>query len=152
MTDILGVKDSPSLSVIHLLPCSIDYDGSAPVNSFFHVAQEADGTLTSHLRGRELKGKVYTLEKSTATDPLTAKNGTEVDVPHRESVVGLCIGQSADSKWTVEGHFAAIRVWEHDTLPDLSLIDNCVSWFATADCVSKFLHLEGAFLFFSSFP
>ena len=101
-------------STVHLLPCAIEYDGTAPVKSFFRVSTEADGTHRSHFRGRELRGKL-------------------VDLP--DTVEGLCVGDSGGMRWRVEGHFSAMHVWEHDTLPDLAPVKDCLAWFDLADAV-----------------
>lgn len=102
-------------STIHLMPCTIEYDGNAQVKSFFHVQQETDGTLRSHFRGRELRGSILDLP-STAVD-------------------GLCIGDCGNRQWRVEGTFSQMSVWEHDTMPDMSPLQESLAWFALADAV-----------------
>ena len=104
-----------TVSTVHLMPCTIEYDGNAPIKSFFHVNKDADGTLRSHFRGRELRGKMLSLPSG--------------------SVEGLCIGDAGNQQWKVEGEFSSIHVWEHDTLPDMAPLNDCVGWFALADAV-----------------
>ena len=110
-----SVEKQQTVSTVHLMPCTIEYDGNAPIKSFFHVNKVADGTLRSHFRGRELRGKILSLPSA--------------------SVEGLCIGDTGNQQWKVEGEFSSIHVWEHDTLPDMAPLNDCVGWFALADAV-----------------
>ena len=112
-SDTIG-KQQPE-STVHLLPCTIEYDGNAPIKSFFHVNKDPDGTLRSHFRGRELRGKILPLPPA--------------------SVEGLCIGDAGNQQWKVEGEFSSIHVWEHDSLPDMAPLNDCLAWFALADAV-----------------
>ena len=125
----------PSLSVVDLLPCSIEFDGTAPVNSYFHISHEVDKTLRSHLRGRELKGRQVKLGSSISKDNGLA--AADIVINDGTDIVGLCVGDNGDKKWVVEGHFTTMNVWEHDTLPDLSIVDDCLSWFSIAHSVSE---------------
>ena len=124
----------PSLSTVDLLPCSIEFDGTAPVNSFFHISHEVDKTLRSHLRGRELKGRQLKLCPLTTQDNGLA--APDIAVNDEADIVGLCVGDNGNKNWVVEGHFSTMNVWEHDTLPDMSLVDDCLSWFSIAHSVS----------------
>ena len=54
------LQPKEKFSVMHLLPCDIDYNGTAPVNSFFQVKREevrGQKIMKSHFRGRELIGE-----------------------------------------------------------------------------------------------
>jgi ribonuclease H2 subunit C len=56
----------PCDNSIHLLPCSIDHDGPAPVKDFFHpqhVEGQAEPVLEATLRGRLLRGRQVELPK-----------------------------------------------------------------------------------------
>ena len=141
----LRTDEPSSLSTVHLLPCSIEYNGTAPVKSFFHISRAGDNTLRSHLRGRELKGRELEINSSYSRDiaekskndgaaaaTITATTATAAGTG---GLVGLCIGDKGNKSWVVEGHFSTINVWEHDSLPDLSHIDDCLSWFSIADSV-----------------
>ena len=122
----------PTSSTIHFLPCSIDYDGTAPIKSFFQTASDAEGNLTSHLRGRKLKGRLVELNISQEKDCINLSNSPTADV---SSITGVCVGDNGNKNWIVEGHFSSMNIWEHDTNPDLSVIDECLSWFMIADQV-----------------
>lgn len=119
-------------STIHFLPCSIDYDGTAPIKSFFQTSDDLDGTFISHLRGRKLKGKLVELNVSQEKD---SKNLSNLPAENVSTVTGLCVGDNGNRNWIVEGHFTSMSIWEHDTNPDLSAIDECLSWFKIADQV-----------------
>ena len=113
----LNTKSVASSSRIHMLPCSIEYDGIAPVSSFFHVSKKKDNSLVSHFRGRELRGVAYELP---------------------DNVQGICVGDHGNKKWIAEGTFSEINVWNHDTLPDLTNFEQCISWFKLANTVSVY--------------
>jgi hypothetical protein len=50
------LDESPSLlsstSSIHLLPCNIDYNGPAPIKTFFKINKIDNSTCEAQLRGR----------------------------------------------------------------------------------------------------
>lgn len=116
-------------STIHFLPCSIDYDGTAPIKSFFQTSNDSDGTLVSHFRGRKLKGKLVELNVTQEKD---CKNLSNLPAESVSTVTGLCVGDNGNRNWIVEGHFTSMNIWEHDTSPDLSVIDESLSWFKIA--------------------
>lgn len=122
-------------STVHFLPCSIDYDGTAPVRSFFHVKSEDDGHLTSHLRGRKLKGTISQLETSTSKTAGSSETSNEIRLDG--SLIGFHLTDNGDHKWVIDGHFSEINVWEHDNLSDTSRLDDCLSWITIANCVSQ---------------
>jgi Ribonuclease H2 non-catalytic subunit (Ylr154p-like) len=123
-------------STVHFLPCSIDYNGSAPVKSFFQIQPECDGSLTSHLRGRKLKGVISQLETSDSKTAATSETSNESRC--EETLIGLHLTDNGDRKWVVDGHFSTISVWEHDNLSDTSRLDDCLSWITIANHVSLF--------------
>lgn len=132
----LAVKIS-SQSTVHLLPCSIEYDGTAPVKSFFHVTHEVDQTMRSHLRGRELKGRTIELDAPLPQNSEVGLAAVKILQHDKANIIGLCVGDSGNKNWVVEGQFTTLNVWEHDTLPDISLVDDRLSWFSIADSVSE---------------
>lgn len=123
-------------STVHFLPCSIDYNGSAPVKSFFQIQPEDDGSLTSHLRGRKLKGIISQLETSASKTAATSETSNESRC--EETFIGLHLTDNGDRKWVVDGHFSTINVWEHDNLSDTSRLDDCLSWITIANHVNLF--------------
>jgi hypothetical protein len=79
------------------------------------VKDDKCGGKLSHFRGRELKGTV-------------------VDIPN--DVHGLCVADTSGGRWTVEGKFSKIHVWEHDIKPDPSVVNDCIAWLSVAKSVS----------------
>ncbi|KAJ1425495.1 ribonuclease H2, subunit C [Ochromonadaceae sp. CCMP2298] len=71
-----GVEVGEAQSSLHLLPCDIDYDGPAPVNSFFQMQVSERGArgkargaveLVGAFRGRELVGAQMSLPQANAS-------------------------------------------------------------------------------------
>lgn len=103
-------------STVHLLPCSIDYDGAAPIKSFFLIDKKGDsGTVMSHFRGRGLQGKSLNLG---------------------EEVQGVCVCDKGNKNMIVEGTFDSLTIWEHDSAPDMAPMEDILSWFSIASSVS----------------
>ncbi len=89
-------SDSGSLeSQVHLIPCKISYDGSAPIATYF---KPSNGT--AHFRGKELKSKVFALP---------------------EGSTGCCVVRS-NKKVSVSGSFTSITAWQHDVAPNNSVM------------------------------
>jgi hypothetical protein len=112
-------SDGRGLLQVHYLPCSIKYDGPTDVGSFFRVAKDPNtGTLTSHMRGRELKGSV-------------------VDLPSKVS--GLCVTPGVDDprRWEVTGQFDSMTVWQHDVTPDVAQMQEYLHYFELSKAVHE---------------
>ena len=109
-----------NMSTMHFLPCSIDYDGPVPVNSFFRIKRSKNG-IKAALRGRELVGKEFTLPANVVG--LNAVQNRTMD--------------NTESSWDCVGKFDKITVWQHDISPDLSQLQESVDWFEIADSVSE---------------
>ncbi len=109
-------------SVMHLLPCDIDYNGPAPVTSYFQISEgkRRNDEMTAHFRGHELIGK-----KVKLPEKITGLNVTQ-DMRN----------QSKELKWAVVGEFKEINVWQHDVAPDVNQIEECLDWFELASAVS----------------
>lgn len=69
-------KESSLSSVVHLLPFSIEYDGNAPIKSFFQIKEDKNHILYSHFRGRELKGKNVQLNKANDDTECTTSSSS----------------------------------------------------------------------------
>ena len=93
-------SSSSSEALVHLLPCKIAYDGSAPISAYFKPSGD---TGTAFFRGRELKGKV-------------------VDVPI--GMVGNCVVRT-NKKVSVSGNFHTVTVWQHDVVPGSGVMADC---------------------------
>mmetsp|Transcript_1203 Transcript_1203/g.1251 ORF Transcript_1203/g.1251 Transcript_1203/m.1251 type:complete len:125 (-) Transcript_1203:207-581(-) len=104
-------------SSVHLLPCSIDYSGPAPVGTYFLINEKANEELHAQFRGRELKGKVVSLPAD---------------------VCGLSLSSSSlgENKVDVQGHFNSFTLWEHDVMPSEESLTEYFNWFK----ISKSIH------------
>lgn len=112
---------SSSSSTVHVLPCSIDYDGVSQVTSYFMVQKDTkDDLLHSKFRGRDLVGKEVVV-------PETMK------VFH--SVVPVSKGGNKNSLEIVE-EVQRFNIWQHDSPPDMSNIQECMDWMEIANAVS----------------
>ena len=112
-------SDGRALLQVHYLPCSIKYDGPTEVGSFFRVAKDPNSeTLTSHIRGRELKGSVMSLPSN---------------------VSGLCVTPGVDDprRWEVTGQFDSMTVWQHDVTPDVAQMQEYINYFDLAKAVHE---------------
>lgn len=122
-------KDKNGESRIHLLPCNINYDGPADINSYFIskiknvTNSNGSSTLNAHIRGRELKGKEIILPKECVG--LICVNGSD-----------SCNEDNIDNKWISEGHFGSFISWQHDVEPDEQHIKEFISWFDISRSVS----------------
>jgi hypothetical protein len=108
-------------STVHRLPCSMDYDGHAPVKSYFLMkekSQKGEKKLTAHLRGRELIGQKMQLPDETIGVHATSK--TDENGLHLE----------------VNGSFTEMFVWEHDIAPNMTEIEGCMEWMEVSRNVS----------------
>lgn len=106
-------------SNVHYLPCGIKYDGPTDVNSFFRISTDVStGVLTSHLRGRELKG-------------------SHVVLPN--NISGLCVtpGKDDPRQWEVTAEFDDMTLWEHDLTPDVAQMQEYLNYFAVAQAVHE---------------
>ncbi len=116
--DLESVKKD--LSVVHLLPCNIEFDGTAPVNSYFQISEGKRDQMLTHFRGRELVGKKLKLPDGVIG--LNAVQDTRK--------------QSDNIHWEITGNFHEINVWQHDVAMDLTQINECLEWFELAESVS----------------
>ena len=137
-------------SVVHMLPSKIEYDGPAPVNSYFHVTKklkqhhhsgnrDTKPSLVSHFRGRQLLGTEVILPK-TIIGLYTKKEVTVPTQAHHESPSSSSSSSSSSStSLIVEGSFQSIHVWDHDRLPSVAPLEEIIAWFDLADVVSNLL-------------
>ena len=123
-------------SKLHYLPCSIDYDGTAAIKSFFHLENAKRGgdlCLKSHLRGHKLSGREIQLSSSVTEKSSSDKNSDSQNCP---SVFGFCVRDGGNMDWVVEGKFNSISEWTHGEIFESSQIEHHLSWFLIADQVS----------------
>ncbi|CEL56431.1 putative protein C12B10,15c OS=Schizosaccharomyces pombe (strain 972 / ATCC 24843) GN=SPAC12B10.15c PE=4 SV=1 [Rhizoctonia solani AG-1 IB] len=62
------------MTVPQLLPFHIDYDGPAPVDTYFHVTKDSNGTQVSAFRGRTVCGINLPLPEGYAGAVLSTKS------------------------------------------------------------------------------
>ena len=110
------VESKARLSSVHLLPCTVHYNGTAPIAQYFlpTVTKERNGVDSEHIaafRGRELKG---------------------VRVPIPEGGVGAVVAESQDNLVQVGGTFNSMIMWEHDVTPNVNAVTKPLSWFKIA--------------------
>jgi hypothetical protein len=115
------MENNEKTSIVNLLPCRIDYDGPAPVNSYFRIKRKRkrDDTkdiLLSHFRGRQLTGLELNLTKD---------------------VIGFHVNSSdtIPNHFYIESSFKSVRVWEHDKQPDTTELEDVLQWFDVAKSV-----------------
>lgn len=114
---------------VHYLPCSIRYDGPAPIQSFMHIEQSTThpNELTTTFRGRELHGR-------------------KVIVPDGVSAVWVRPGRG--SKLDIVDAVTTIHVWEHGVAPDVSCVTDYLQWLDIAKAVSISLAYTGSIFSF----
>eukprot|EP01031_Cornospumella_fuschlensis_P019397 gene19397-23773_t len=96
---------------VNVLPFSIDYDGPAPVSTYF-ITSEEDGRMVAHFRGRRLVKKVIQLP---------------------EAFMGLYLVAPANStanegKLEINSPFKELGLWGHHSVPNTQDIDQCLDW------------------------
>ncbi|RYH21543.1 hypothetical protein EON65_20445 [archaeon] len=107
-------------SSVNLLPFSIEYDGPAPISTYF-ITRVEDGTEVAHFRGRRLVKKTVKLP-----EPLT---GLYMVVPENK--------RSDESKLEINSAFKELALWGHHTAPNTQDIDQCLDWLELANVVSS---------------
>ena len=121
-------------SIVHMLPCKIEFDGPAPVNAYFHMNKKprtsnnksvsTQNNLESHFRGRKLEGVEFELPKNI----IGMYTHTSQNISH-----------DGTADINIEGTFHSINVWEHDRPPTthIAQLEECISWFELAEAVSN---------------
>jgi hypothetical protein len=100
---------------INFMPFSINYNGPAPISKYVKVS-ESNGKLTSHFRGREIKGQAIALPDTLS--------GVLVSKP-----------QPADTSVHILGSFREVKLWEHDLEPNTALVTDLFDWVEIAQAV-----------------
>ena len=100
---------------VNFMPFSISYNGPAPISKYMQVADNG-GKLSSHFRGREIKGEVITLPNS---------------------ITGALVSKPSVTDTTVHvlGTFQEVKLWEHDIAPNTSLVNDLFDWSDIAQSV-----------------
>lgn len=123
---------------IHYLPCNIDYDGPAPVSSYFIVksSDNNDGEVHASLRGRQLVGVAVQLPQNVhGVCAITSKSaaGQHLEQSHlQQQQEQRRRGLSLEPV----GSFSSITMWQHDVKPDTGVLQDCFDWLSVAQAVS----------------
>eukprot|EP00937_MAST-01D_sp_MAST-1D-sp2_P005049 g5049.t1 len=102
----LATSSGMAPSAVHHLPCSIKYDGPAPVSCYFRpteVGAAGGDKRTVKLRGRELEGRRVALPA-----------GVRGVVFREKSNFGAT--EDGERAWYVDSSFSEITYWTHDKL------------------------------------
>lgn len=100
-----GIKSSS----VDFLPCSITFDGPAPVSYYFQRKISSDGKAAGNFRGRELICSKISL-------PTTVSG----------CIVTKC--KDDNRKIDILGKFTEINLWEHDETPNSQSIRDYFDW------------------------
>lgn len=128
-------NEPDSNSCLHLLPCSIDYAGPAPVKKYF-MPIDNKGELSAHFRGRKLIG---------------AKR--QLDAESNYTFVHALIHDKSSTKRRkveVQSVYKDITVWNHHSQPNLQFMDDITDWLEIASAVrviSFFLYSNVCLMF-----
>ncbi len=105
---------------IEILPFEVNYNGPAPIKSYFQVEQQSNSAdFVSHFRGRKLVGK-------------------EITLPENVTAVHAVIGEktsSSEGKLELQNHYRSIRIWQHDHAPETNQLHECLNWMEIAQAV-----------------
>ncbi|CAE6416190.1 unnamed protein product [Rhizoctonia solani] len=91
------------MSTPQLLPLHIDYDGPAPVETYFHATKESNGNQTATFRGRTLHGVNLTLPEGYSGAVLSTKSD-----------------KSGDKQLESTSTFSEITLWRADVPVDIN--------------------------------
>ena len=119
------------------MPFSIDYNGTAPVNSYMRVC-ELKGELHTHFRGRELVGSEVKLPagvRGVHAVPSAQKLGTSPAASNNNNR-SSDKSDNPDGSLEVEGEFSSFFVWQHDVAPNMAQVEEALDWFEVAESVS----------------
>lgn len=136
----LGKEEMREELPADLLPCTVDYEGPAPVTGYFRptsTEDTSDGSIVMEaaFRGRHLRGAE--LELPSGFVPILLQ---QAEVP-----AGLesCSEGCEERKWEALGRCRPVRYWNHDVVPTRTDDPRrCVEWLHVAQSISKHVSLE----------
>ena len=112
--------EKPPDTTAHLLPCEIEYTGSAIVSAYFKPST-GKRSREAAFRGRALKGE-------TLTAPAGYVGALLQDTKPAE------IADGEERRWLHKGTFESITVWKHDEAPAQDEpVFKTMKWAAIAD-------------------
>jgi hypothetical protein len=126
-------------STVHYLPCDFGYDGPAEVLSFFKISKDESesGLFNAQLRGHELFGEdlnISTAKVAVKGLIVVAKTGNSGSPDEDEENENLKLKESK-TKLRVMGEFNKMTIWQHDTKPETSKVQDYIDWFEISDAV-----------------
>ncbi|KAJ2375801.1 hypothetical protein IW150_002344 [Coemansia sp. RSA 2607] len=116
-----GTDDADTIDCLHLLPCSIKYDGPAKTDTYFLpvplVETGKSDTYEAAFRGRQLFGLKVTLPPSyvgqvvieTTAQDSTHDSAFESEIAEEPAAV--------QRELLAVSNFEKLTVWEHDRVP-----------------------------------
>jgi len=120
-------------SSVHMMPFSIDFDGPAPIKSFFPISEEKGGVKTAYFRGREMRGKSLVLPPQVVGLCMSQSGAVSSNSEHASGAsVASVASANAGKVWRADGHFNSLTVWQHDVLPDMQMLEDSIDWFKVA--------------------
>ena len=106
---------------LNLFPFSLEFNGYVPVNKYMRFVED-ERVITSHFRGRCIKGTV-------------------VDLP--PSVTGVVLTKAGKSEGThVSSAFSTITLWEHDVDPNTAVLTELFDWIDVSKTVIIFFFIR----------
>lgn len=134
---IHGRVDVAAPVPMHMLPCSIQHNGPAPVSQFFQPSakvfsaedEAADAEVQvkeAAFRGRRLLGATVTVPPGFIGIVLESHQDQE----HRETPGdGNGTALPTENGWTVQSTFDAVTYWNHGTPPSRGdPLQRCMAW------------------------
>lgn len=110
-----GSADAQRSLGVNIMPFDINYSGPAPVSAYMKVSDD-NGKLSSHFRGRAIRGEVVSLP---------------------ESISGIVASRPDKSSSTIHmlGTFGELKLWEHDVAPSTGMVTDLFDWVDIAKAV-----------------
>lgn len=112
---------------IEILPFQLNYDGPAPIKTFFLIEEEKiekkEKEYLSHFRGRKLVGK-------------------DVQIPPNLVALHAVVGSKSsnlEGKLEIMDNYNQFRVWQHDHPGDAHQLQECFDWMEISQAVILFL-------------
>ncbi|KAI3420480.1 uncharacterized protein J3R85_012787 [Psidium guajava] len=131
-------ESGPSVDLnggVHLLPCTIEYDGPCAVSQYFKprpTGVEVDGLAVqeAYFRGRKLQGAAVPLPPGYSGFVLGKKTFGETS--------GSEISEGNLNFWETKAKFGSVAYWNHDCLPSQDdAFLRSFHWISVAEALHK---------------
>lgn len=115
-------EKSSSQHSVHLLPCKIDYNGVAPVKAYFRPEKDlTTEQYIAHFRGRRLVGQDIILPENVIMKHALLEHPTD---------------NAGERSLELVHDIKKFTIWQHDTQPDISSVQDCLDWIEICNAVS----------------